>query len=264
MTIEHTINHIHKTLAGYFNEKEILAFRNIIFEQILKINKIEYLTSKEKLLSQKQVEKVNQTLEELKENKPIQYITGKTEFYGLTFNLSPSVLIPRPETEELVDFILKKEDLQNKNVLDIGTGSGCIAISIAKNTNCNMFALDISEEALTIAKQNAEYNKSNVIFLQKDILKTSEIEHNNKKIYFDIIVSNPPYVRDSEKSTMQKNVLDYEPHKALFVNDDNALVFYEKIAEFAQNNLKAKGTIYVEINENLWYETIETFQKIQF
>lgn len=264
MTIEQAIKKIHQNLKAIYDENEILSFRNIIFEEILNINKTEYFTSKDKKLSPQQIALVDNTIEQLKEFKPIQYIVGQTEFYNLSFKLTPAVLIPRPETEELVDLILKNENLENKNILDIGTGSGCIAISIAKNAKCKMFAIDISEDALTIAKRNAENNNANVIFLQKDIIETNPIENDGKTVFFDLIVSNPPYVRESEKSLMKKNVLDYEPHTALFVDDDNALVFYEKIAEFAQKYLKKEGKIYVEINENLWFEAIEAFKKFNF
>lgn len=264
MTIDQAIKNIHQNLKAIYDENEILSFRNIIFEQILNINKTEYFTSKDKKLSPQQIALVDNTIEQLKEFKPIQYIVGQTEFYNLSFKLTPAVLIPRPETEELVDLILKNEDLENKNVLDIGTGSGCIAISIAKNAKCKMFAIDISKDALTIAKQNATNNNANVTFLQKDIKETNPIEIDGKTVFFDLIVSNPPYVRESEKSLMKKNVLDYEPHTALFVDDDNAIIFYEKIAEFAQKFLNKNGTIYVEINENLWYETIESFKKFNF
>jgi len=187
-----------------------------------------------------------EALQELKNGKPWQYITGKTEFYGLPFYVGFHTLIPRPETEELVDWIIK--DTKNQTgikILDIGTGSGAIAISLAKNLpQTRLTALDISIDALEIAKKNAIYNNVTITFLEKDILET---EHCSK--HYDIIVSNPPYVRKSEKKIMHPNVLKYEPETALFVPDEEALIFYKKILNIALNNKTQK--IYLEINEFL-------------
>lgn len=190
----------------------------------------------------------------LKAEKPIQYIIGETEFFGLTFKVNDNVLIPRPETEELVDWIIKSQPKQTKesqelNILDIGTGSGCIAISLAKNIpNAKVYALDVSKGALKVAKQNAEINNVDVKFIEANILKSNEIENNIK---FDVIVSNPPYVKVKEKELMKANVLDNEPHLALFVSNENPLVFYEAISEFAKANLKESGMLFFEINEYL-------------
>ena len=220
-----------------------------------------------------------QNVEGMQKEKPIQYILGKTEFYGLPFTVTDDVLIPRPETEELVDWIvedIKSEKLKVKSqniktgnqqpttnnqqpiiILDIGTGSGCIAIALAKNIpTARIFALDSSAKALEIARQNARLNEVEIQYIQADILESpvdlSGIEHHK----FDIIVSNPPYVRELEKGQMKNNVLKYEPEKALFVKDNDPLVFYKTIADFAIKNLKKEGKMYFEINQYLGNETV--------
>ena len=184
---------------------------------------------------------------------------GSTEFYGCKIRVNESVLIPRPETEELVELIVKEvrdkdQGASEINILDIGTGSGCIAVSLKKKLPCaNIFAFDISEDALTVAKTNGILNQTKINFIQADIFSLIPNSRKEKGVY-DIIVSNPPYVRASEKGKMDKNVLDYEPHLALFVKDDDALVFYEAIASFALHNLAPNGMLYFEINEALGNE----------
>ena len=206
----------------------------------------------------------NLILKQLKQEIPVQYLLGKTSFYGLEFEVNANVLIPRSETEELVDWILKsqksKVESQKIRILDIGTGSGCIAIALAKNLpNATVFAIDVSENALATAKINAENNSVNVTFINQNILETEDLQQQ-----FDIIVSNPPYVRHLEKEEIKKNVLDNEPHLALFVADNDALVFYKKIAELAQKNLSENGQLYFEINQYLGKETIDLLQKMNF
>lgn len=220
-------------------------------------------------------------LEQLKQEIPIQYLLGKTSFYGLDFNVNPDVLIPRPETEELVDWVIQSQKLEvgshKIRILDIGTGSGCIAISLAKSLkNASVFAIDVSEKALATAHKNAQNNNVEVNFANVDILKINDLEqlpshhfpltisHSQLPTKFDIIVSNPPYVRELEKQEIRKNVLDNEPHLALFVSDNNALIFYKKIAELAQKNLKPNGGLYFEINQYLGQEMIKLLQKMNF
>jgi release factor glutamine methyltransferase len=213
-------------------------------------------------------------LAELKKEKPIQYILGETEFYGLPFLVNENTLIPRPETEELVEWIIKStnyEILSTKlRILDIGTGSGCIAISLAKNiTNAEVSAIDISEKALATAKKNAEINKVEVSFINIDILKINdlaELPTSNFQLptQFDIIVSNPPYVRNLEKAEIKPNVLEYEPHLALFVEDTDALLFYRKIADLAKENLSENGMLFFEINQYLGKETVELLENLGF
>ena len=203
------------------------------------------------------VEKTDIAFFELAKNnlikfKPLQYIVGDTEFYGLEIRVNKNVLIPRPETEELVAWILKDiETKKNINILDIGTGSGCIAIALKKNLpEASVTAIDVSEGALKIAKSNAKLNNVEINFRQADILGIKELEDK-----YDLIVSNPPYVRELEKEEMKSNVLDYEPHLALFVKDQDPLVFYVKITDLAKNALKEKGRLYFEINQYLGRET---------
>ena len=197
---------------------------------------------------------------ELKKGKPLQHITGATWFYGLKFSVSGSVLIPRPETEELVDWILADiKGAKDVTLLDIGTGSGCIAISLKANLEtAEMSALDVSEDALKIAKENAETNKTVVNFIQSDILGY----HTEDK--YSVIVSNPPYIKEDEKPEMHQNVLAYEPHLALFVSNENPLIFYSAIADFAVKQLKTGGKLYFEINEYLGEETMDMLRNKGF
>lgn len=205
----------------------------------------------------------NNALNQLKKEIPIQYIIGETEFFGLTFKVDKNVLIPRPETEELIQWIMddfKNNPYKKLKILDIGTGSGCIAISLAKNLpQAKVVAIDISEEALKIARENTDLNAVNIQFINLNILETTELEE-----HFDIIVSNPPYVRLQEKHQMQKNVLNFEPEIALFVDDENPLIFYDKMASLAKNYLTKNGQLYFEINQYLGKEMVDLLKKHQF
>jgi release factor glutamine methyltransferase len=189
---------------------------------------------------------------------PVQYILGETEFYGRKFFVNENVLIPRCETEELVDLIINENRSNSINILDIGTGSGCIAVSLdCELPDARVYAIDISTVALKIATQNNDYNKANVLFAEYDILGNVEFPHDTK---FEVIVSNPPYVRTSEKQYMHANVLEHEPHIALFVEDSSPLIYYEACLRFAENYLADRGKIYVEINEFLGAETLALFR----
>jgi release factor glutamine methyltransferase len=200
-------------------------------------------------------------IRDLKSYKPIQYIIGKTTFYNLSFNITPDVLIPRPETEELVDWIIKENPKKYKKILDIGTGSGCIAISLAKNLPGNIvYASDISNDALTVTKNNSKLNNVHIQIIQLDVLN-SDNQLNEK---FDIIVSNPPYVTEKEKKLMHKNVLDFEPELALFVPDNNPLLFYRAIIDFGMNHLNPEGKIYFEVNESYGKETALLLEERNF
>ena len=219
---------------------------------------LKYIKLKEHFLSETEVEELNYIFEKVCNHYPIQYIFNKAYFYGLEFYVDKNVLIPRPETEELVHLILSQNNATNINVLDIGTGSGCIAIALQKNKpNWNLFAIDVSDDALNIAKNNAGLAQVEVAFLKQDILQ--KIEWNNLAIEnfntiklpnkFDIIVSNPPYIPMLEIEKMSASTVLHEPHLALFVEDDNPLLFYEKIANFALENLTSTGILYFELNE---------------
>ncbi len=250
-------NHFFSELSNIYPTTEIQSFFKLLIEFKLGLNRIETALQPAFEINTENEVYLQSALQELKNHIPIQYIIGKTEFYGLTFRVTNDVLIPRPETEELVNWIVQENDQSEKlKILDIGTGSGCIAISLAKLLpNSEVTAIDISSEALKIAKENALLNNVTIHFLEKNILETTELPHN-----FDIIVSNPPYVRELEKEQMHPNVLRNEPHLALFVKDNNPLLFYDKIADLAKSNLTTNGTLYFEINQYLGSEMKELLQ----
>ena len=251
----------HSELKERYPKEEIDSFIWIVLNDLLLISKDEMPAKKDKRLNTKDAAKLHSIINELKTHKPLQYVLGTTEFYKCSIRVNEHVLIPRPETEELVEYILQKtrgegQGTSEINILDIGTGSGCIAIALKKNLpQANVSAIDISEEALLTAKANAILNQTKINFLQADILKAKDkVEDKEGNDRFDIIVSNPPYVRASEKEKMNKNVLDFEPHLALFVNDEDPLMFYRAIVDFAIHNLSQKGKLYFEINETLGNE----------
>lgn len=253
-------------LSGSYPSEEIQSFFNILSEKYLKFSRIEIALHPNREISDENIDKFEKVLFRLSNNEPIQYIIGETEFCGLTFKVNNQTLIPRPETEELVEWILNNSEfrIQNLELLDIGTGSGCIAIWIAKNLpNSKISALDISEEALKMARQNADINKVDITFFQTDILKSKTLPKQ-----YDVIVSNPPYVRELEKKQMQQNVLNYEPNAALYVKDEDPLLFYRAISQLAKDYLKPNGNLFFEINEYLAEEMIsllksEGFQNIE-
>ena len=273
MTLKELKQHFLTTLNSIYPKDEIESFYFILIEHLLKLKRIDIALAPQKELTAMEERFLRYGLEKLQQEIPIQYVTGTTEFFGFPFNVDESVLIPRPETEELVNWILQSTNNQQPTtILDIGTGSGCIAIALAKNLpHVKVFALDVSQEALNIAKQNAELNKVDIQFIREDILSLSSIVIASKakqstfsktqtlrkdELKFDIIVSNPPYVRVLEKQEIKKNVLDNEPHLALFVDDNNPLLFYDKIADFAKENLKPNGELFFEINQYLGKETV--------
>ena len=232
-------------LSSIYESDELNSIFNLLSEDYLNIPRSKILLADEINLDQSNQMLFFSALKRLKNHEPIQYVLGRVNFMDLEFKVNSSVLIPRPETEELVRLILK-EDLDGKEILDIGTGSGCIAISLAKNLpNSKVSALDISNDALEVAKENAKLNNVNVEFIHADI-----IEYQSDKKY-DIIVSNPPYVLESEKSLMKKNVLDFEPELALFVEDNNALKYYDSILKFGMIYMKKTGYLFFEINSDL-------------
>ncbi len=258
---EYKINFIN-SLLPFYDEMEAESFFYLILENRHQLRRIDLALDDDKEFSEAEISNWNFILEKLKTQIPIQYILGTTHFYGSEFIVDENVLIPRPETEELVDWIVKlntklskKKDLK---ILDIGTGSGCIAISLAKNIlNSAVFAVDVSEKALAVAEKNATLNKVTVTFLQKNILETNHLDQK-----FDIIVSNPPYVRNLEKAEIKPNVLDNEPHLALFVPDNDPLIFYKKIAELAAANLNTNGQLFFEINQYLGKETQDLLESL--
>ena len=258
-------------LEKIYGSDEANALIMILLEHYFGIDRVKIAMDPELRLSESELLTLHFAVKELLKNKPVQYILGETEFCGMRFFVDENVLIPRPETEELVNKLVSCSVNQlhspSFRILDIGTGSGCIAISLAKLLkNSVVTAVDISEKALEVAKKNAETNGVNVNFIKDDILnpKSPELLDNQ----FDIIVSNPPYVCESEKTEMRANVLDYEPSSALFVSDTDPLIFYRKILEFAQKNLKPDGEIWFEINEKLGTEMknlclVKGFEKVE-
>ena len=256
-------------LLPIYDAGEAESFFYLILEAKKQLKRIDLALNPDLTFSNEEIQLWNSILEQLKEEIPVQYLLGKTSFYGLEFEVNENVLIPRPETEELVDWIIRsrklsfdsaQDDSGKLKILDIGTGSGCIAISLAKNIpNAQVFAIDVSEKALATAQKNAEINGVEVAFLEKNILEIEDLGQQ-----FDIIVSNPPYVRELEKEEIKKNVLDNEPHLALFVDDNDALVFYRKIAELAQKNLSPNGQLFFEINQYLGKEMMELLEKMNF
>lgn len=237
-------------------ESKSLAWLSVNY--ICGYSRMDYLNNRNSELSDPETKHLLNILTELQTGKPLQYIIGETEFFGLTFQVNEDVLIPRPETEELVDWIIRDHrGTKALRVLDIGTGSGCIAVSLARNlTGSSVSAVDISSGALNTAAGNAALNGVDISFFQIDILKSEEIQGSDlEDMKFDIIVSNPPYVTDREKVEMHMNVVNFEPHTALFVPDMDALVFYRSIADYALHHLESGGRLYLEINESLGKET---------
>ncbi len=258
-------------LSSLYDEHEIDSFFYIILEKLHGLKRIDLALNPETVMDGTHLKQWKSILSDLKIQKPIQYILGETQFYGLRFEVNENTLIPRPETEELVEWIIKEEGREKREegkviILDIGTGSGCIAVSLAKNLpNAEVFAIDVSEKALATAKKNAELNKVAINFILTNILDVvtlSAVEGLEQQ--FDIIVSNPPYVRNLEKAEIKPNVLEYEPHLALFVEDTDALLFYRKIAELAKKNLNPNGKLYFEINQYLGKETVQLLQYFGF
>ncbi len=250
-----------KTLSELYPSEEVQSFFNILSEKYLNLSRIEIALNPERTISETEADKFQKAILRLQNHEPVQYIIGETEFYGLPFKVDKHTLIPRPETEELVEWILSGFlPSGTRGILDIGTGTGCIAISLAKNLpNAKISALDISEEALKIAEANAKLNKVEVNFFQTDILAAETLP---KK--YDVIVSNPPYVREIEKKQMQQNVLKYEPHSALYVKDEDPLLFYRAISRLAKNHLNPGGKLFFEINEYLAYEMTELLKAAGF
>jgi release factor glutamine methyltransferase len=264
MNIKEYRNQFIAALAPIHGEGEAESFFYLILEDKHQLKRIDLALQPEMEFSSEAILIWNAFLEQLKLEIPVQYLLEKTSFYGLDFEVNENVLIPRPETEELVSWVLESqkgtENSQDSKILDIGTGSGCIAISLAKNSkNAQVYALDVSEEALATAKKNALNNNVEVQFILQNILETENLNQS-----FDIIVSNPPYVRNLEKAEIKKNVLDNEPHLALFVEDNDALLFYRKIAQLAQKNLNQNGQLYFEINQYLGKETVALLQQLNF
>lgn len=243
-----------------YPDTEISALCRFIIEHVTGNPFSNFLVDKSKKLTGNEQDEIKKIIDRLIKNEPLQYILGETEFYGLRYVVNTNVLIPRPETEELVDLIINENKNTHKTILDVGTGSGCIAISLKKNLpECEVNAWDISPKAIETATLNSKTNNTDIKFKLVDIL-----EYQPQSEKFDIIVSNPPYVLEDEKKSMDKNVLDYEPHSALFVPNNDPLLFYRKIAEFAKKTLNTNGLLYFEINSAKGQETVDLITELGF
>jgi release factor glutamine methyltransferase len=246
-------------LQTVYDLNEATVITDWVFENIASIKKADLIKNPLQQIPAAIVKKLTEKKEELLLNKPVQYVMGNTTFYNMQFKVSNKVLIPRPETEEMTNHIINTYRFEQKqlSILDIGTGSGCIAIAIKKNLpSSKVIALDVSEEALDIARTNAITNKTNIQCIHFDFLDESRWP---ELLQFDIIVSNPPYIPINEKEKMAKNVVDYEPHNALFVPDNNPMLFYEKIARFGRSHLNYNGKVYVETHEDYAKEVAALF-----
>jgi release factor glutamine methyltransferase len=245
-TIKDIKLYLEKELIDIYPQFEINALSSIIIMTVLRVSRLHVFAMPQDPVTGKQVNEIISICRELKNGKPLQYILGETSFYNCRIKVNPDVLIPRPETEELVDLIIRENRGFTGTILDAGTGSGCIAIALAVNLpGTKVTGIDINEGAIKISKENAILNKANVSFFMTDIFNPGPGSMNG----FQIIVSNPPYIRESEKKDMAQNVLDYEPHTALFVPDSDPLVYYRAILTMAETTLIPEGKVYFEINE---------------
>ena len=271
MIVKQYRNYFNETLKTIYPITEIDSFFFLLLEEYLGFRRVDIVLKSDFKITQETLNLLQSATKQLEQEVPLQYIIGKTEFYGLPFVVNKHVLIPRPETEELVACVVSessrvktfntsiKQTTETKQlkILDIGTGSGCIPISLKKQLPfAKISAIDISKEALTVAKKNAVLNNVDIHFILQDILKTVALDQ-----HYDIIISNPPYVRELEKKELKNNVLKNEPHVALFVKNDNPLIFYDKIAELAKNYLNKNGLLFFEINQYLGTETINLVNK---
>lgn len=263
MTFQALREYVLQSLSGNYSREETLSFFGLLLENYLAVSRVEAALNPHEEIPGEAVKKIQQAVRRLQNYEPVQYIFGETEFFGLNFRVNKNCLIPRPETEELVDWILSVVK-RDATVLDIGTGSGCIAVSLAKHLpEATVHALDISGEALKIAAENAARNNVQVRFIEEDVLLSKTLPSR-----YDLIVSNPPYVRESEKKLMAPNVLNFEPAQALFVEDTDPLLFYRKIARLARRFLNPGGRLFFEINEYFSAEildllTAEEFREIE-
>jgi len=257
-TIAELYKLFHDQLSDLYSSKEIDRFLVLSFHELMSWNKLAISMNKQFILGEDQYDQFSNILDRLKNSEPLQYILGSTFFYDLELKVSPAVLIPRPETEELVGLVLKHVK-QHDKILDIGTGSGCIALALkSKMNSVQVKGIDVSEEALQIARWNVNHHRLEVDLEKKDILKEDQIGQ------WNCIVSNPPYIAKKESIDMEKNVLDYEPDTALFVSDEDPLLFYERIARLASINLETKGLLFFEIHEEKGEEIVKLLASLGF
>jgi len=260
MTIRDAKQAIIEAIEPIYDNREAVNIATLLIEELTGLSKMSQFLQKQSILSELLVSKLNQYLERLSKGEPVQYIIGKAWFMELAFMVNSDTLIPRPETEELVDALLnylKANGNKKVHILEIGAGSGCIPIAIAKHyPNATITSIDISENALVMARKNAQQIGVEINWKQLNFLDHTQW---NALGAYDIIISNPPYIRKAEAATMHTNVLNFEPHTALFVEDNDPLIFYKAIHDFCKNHLNTKGAVFLEINEGLGKETAELF-----
>jgi release factor glutamine methyltransferase len=264
MTIEQSYTDFLQRLKNIYDEREASNIADWVFESIAGIKRLDRIMNRQRVMDDSIIKKLDDTLSQLLQHKPLQYILGEAWFYKMRFFVNESVLIPRPETEELIEWIVKevKGKKEALKIIDVGTGSGCIAIALKRELpNKKVFAIDVSSDALTVAKQNAAALSADIEFIQTDFLNEGSWPQLSS---FDVIVSNPPYIPANEKNKIKKNVVDYEPGMALFVDDNDTFIFYRKIASFASSHLNEGGKIFVEVHEEYAYEVSKVFTANNF
>lgn len=263
MTIRALTQTITQTLQPLYDPREAAAVANVYVCTKLEMPRYELVLRGEEQVDESLLEAIQRDLEKLTEGCPVQYVLGKTEFYGLPFEVSPAVLIPRQETEELVQMVAQQYKGRSVKIWDVGTGSGCIAVMLAKLLpDAEVFATDISEDALSVARTNAENNGVGVIFARHDMTDDAHLPFGENR--FDVIVSNPPYIPASDRTSMHRNVTDYEPSLALFVPDDDMFCCYKALARLGQRVLNPNGCIYVETYHNFHDELISIFTEYDY
>ena len=253
--VSNIIPYFKAELLDITEEREVISWAYIVVQHLLGYNRSDCIIHMDKEITIETSDHIKQIVRDLKTQKPLQYILGETGFYGMQLKVNEYTLIPRSETEELVEWVLEEEF---NSALDIGTGSGCISIALAKNSNATISAIDVSEKALKVAEENAAINEVEIDFMQQDILEAYSLPK------VDVIVSNPPYILESEKQNMKANILQYEPYLALFIPDENPLLFYKRIGNLAAKHLNCGGKLYFEINEQYGVEILEMLSKIGF
>jgi len=264
MTIDEEYKKFVKQLQTIYDEREAENIADWVFESIANNKRADRVIDKQKHFIDSIIQQLNAALQKLLEHKPIQYVLGEVWFYKMKLLVNEHVLIPRPETEELVEWVIKESKIQNSKfkILDVGTGSGCIAVALKKElADAEIFAIDVSDDALSVAKQNAQDQNTAINFLQLDFLNEDDWPSLPS---FDIIISNPPYIPENEKSKLAKNVVNHEPHLALFVDDNDPFIFYKKIASFAEKHLNENGKIFVEVHEDYAKQVQQIFAEKNF
>ena len=254
------VSYIKQTLRGYYPDSELVPMAKLLLTQVFGMSVVELYAGKDTTFSVNEQKRLDDILVRLQKLEPIQYIIGREEFYGLAFEVNEHVLIPRPETGELADWVIREHKHGRVKILDIGTGSGCIAVSLAKNLEAaEVVSWDVSEKALQVAERNCRRNGVRVTLERRNVLLASPAGER-----FDVIVSNPPYITEKEKADMSANVLEWEPKLALFVPDDNPLLFYRKIAELGRDMLVPGGRLYFEINREYGGQTVDMLAGLEY